>query len=377
MRIIDRYLLRQFAQVFAVCLVSITGLYVVIDAFGHLDELMTQASKRGGLLSLLAEYYGYRSLVFFERTSGVLALIAAMFTVTWIQRHNELAALLAAGIAKLRVLAPILLSAVAVSLIAVACRELVLPRVRDHLAANPQVLTGSEGRDVRARYDQRTGIFLDAQRVVVSQSKLDKPRFRLPSSLGQYGTRIEAGTAHYQQATATHPAGYLLQGVSKPADLAQRASLSSHGIPVVLTPKDAPWLKTDQCFVASDVEIEMLDGDKTWEQFASTWQLRRGLANPSLDFGANVRVAIHTRLVQPLLDTTLLFLGLPLILARDNRNMFLAIGLCLLVVAFFMFVVVMCQFLGTASLVSASLAAWLPLMIFVPAAVAASGPLTG
>ena len=80
-------------------------------------------------------------------------------------------------------------------------------------------------------------------------------------------------------------------------------------------------------------------------------------------------MAIHSRIVQPFLDITLLFLGLPLVVARDNRNVFVAIGLCMGLVGLFIVVKVACQQLGGAMFISPSLAAWAPLMVFVPAAV--------
>ena len=99
-------------------------------------------------------------------------------------------------------------------------------------------------------------------------------------------------------------------------------------------------------------------------------QLVRALRNPSLDYGADVRVAIHGRIVKPLLDLTLLFLGLPLVVTRENRNVFIAIGLCMLVTFAFTVAVIGLQKLGEASyLLSPALAAWAPLMIFVPLAV--------
>ena len=101
----------------------------------------------------------------------------------------------------------------------------------------------------------------------------------------------------------------------------------------------------------------------------------RGLRNPSLDFGADVRVSIHGRIVQPLLDMTLLFLGLPLVLTRENRNMFVAIGLCMVAVTMFMMIVLASQYIGAVSLVSPAFAAWLPLFIFVPVAVNLCEPL--
>src|SRR5687767_12649615 len=104
--IIDRYLLRQYFQVLAICFLSLIGLYVVVDAFGHLDHFVDYADERGNLLGIMASYYGYRSIAFFDKLSGVLALVALMFTVTWIQRHQEMTALMAAGIPRMRVLRP-------------------------------------------------------------------------------------------------------------------------------------------------------------------------------------------------------------------------------------------------------------------------------
>ena len=43
--IIDRYMLRQFVQVLVICFLSLIGLYIVIDAFGHLDHFVDYCRK--------------------------------------------------------------------------------------------------------------------------------------------------------------------------------------------------------------------------------------------------------------------------------------------------------------------------------------------
>ena len=68
MYILNRYLLRQFLQIFAICFASLTGLYVVIDGFGHLDHFSSFAEKEGNLMGVIAEYYAYHSLSFFDGT---------------------------------------------------------------------------------------------------------------------------------------------------------------------------------------------------------------------------------------------------------------------------------------------------------------------
>jgi lipopolysaccharide export system permease protein len=75
------------------------------------------------------------------------------------------------------------------------------------------------------------------------------------------------------------------------------------------------------------------------------------------------------------LDVLLLSLGLPLVLSRYNRNVFFAIGLCVVVVVGFYLVVLGSQYLGSSYLISPALAAWLPLLLFLPLAAWLSEPL--
>ena len=84
MTIFDRYLLRTFCKVLLVSFLSLTGLYVVIDTFNNLEEFLSYANQQGSLLGVLADYYGARVLSFFDRISGLLALLATIFTVTWL-----------------------------------------------------------------------------------------------------------------------------------------------------------------------------------------------------------------------------------------------------------------------------------------------------
>ncbi len=368
MTIIDRYLLRQFVQAFLICFLSLTGLYIVIDAFSNLDEFLRYADQHGSLLALLTEFYGYRSIFFFDRTSSVLALIAAMFTITWFQQHNELTALRAAGIPVRRVMVPLFVAASSISLVAAADRELVIPNLREQLSRNPKDLGGELAQEFKPRYDHETDILFRGHHSVAKTRSICDPNFLLPPGLDRLGRQLVAKTAYYKSPTKDRPGGYLLDGVTSPANVDSAAPVFLGDRAVVLTPRDTPWLKKDQCFVVSDVTFEQLTGGSQWRQLSSTAQLIRGLRNPSLDFGADVRVAIHARLAQPLLDITLLFLGIPLVLQQEQRNIFVAIGLCMAVVALFMLVVLASQYLGSIYLLPPAFAAWLPLIIFVPIA---------
>jgi len=374
MTIIDRYLLRQFLQNAVICFVSLMGIYVVFDAFSNLESFL-QFAKGIVLLKAMTAYYGYQSLYFFDRMSALLVLMSAMFTMAWIQRHHELTALMAAGISRVRVATPVMIAAVTITLLAVANRELAIPQLKEQLSKRPADLKGNVFEEIQSQYDDRTNVLIFGHHLIIDQKKIEKPEFFLahaPPALLAYGDSWTAAAAYYQPPSGGRPSGYLLSDVTQPKNLVQRPSLLLDGRAVLMTPHDNPWLKPDEAFFVSDVTIDELTPDTTMRRFASTSELIWGLKHRSIYFSPGVRVMIHSRMVQPFLDITLLFLGLPLVVARDNRNVFVAIGLCIGLVSLYFIVSIASQKLGENLLISPVLAAWLPLMIFVPAAVGMS-----
>ncbi len=377
MKILDRYLLRQFLQNFFICFCSLTGLYIVIDVFGQLDSFNTYATRNGKNLALvMVQYYGYHAIGFFDSTSGILTLVAAMFTIAMFQRYNEMIALQAAGIAKWRIIKIVVIAVLLFTALAAVNREVVMPAIRDHLrTGQAQDLGGEAAHEMAPRTDNKTDIILRGKQTFVKEQRIEKPAFALPVDLDDYGKQLVAAKAYYKPQNADHPSGYLLKGVTVPKQIASKPSLSLDGAPVLFTSHDYPWLAPDECFVASDVNFEYLANSEDWRRYASLPELVAGLHNPSLNCGSDVRVAMHARIVQPALDVVLLFLGLPLLLSRYSRNVFFSIGLCVSLVVGFYLVVFACQYLGSSYLISPAMAAWLPLMIFVPLAMWMSEPL--
>ena len=377
MQIIDRYLVRQFAKMLVICFLSLAGLYVVIDVFGNLEEFLDYAGREGSLLGVLVAYYGARLLSFFDLTSGLLTLVAAMFTMTLLERRNETTALLAAGVSRVRLVAPLAVAVVAVSMLAVANRELLIPQLRHRLTRNAQDLAGEASRRVHSTWDNRLGVFIDGESTDAQRRAIRQPQFLLPGGAHRWGRRLVADTAYYERANRDHPAGYRFENVQQPDRLGRLPSLVVDRTHVVYSPQDAAWLKPNECFVVSEVSFQQLLAGKSWHQFSSTAELIRTLHEDNDDYRAGVRVEVHARLVQPLLDVALLFLGLPLIASRENRNVFIATGLCIAIVLGFYVLVLGCHGLGASSLLlSPALAAWLPLIVLAPLAVVQGEKLT-
>jgi lipopolysaccharide export system permease protein len=376
MTAIDRYLVLVYAKVLLVSFLSLVGLYVVIDGAGNMDEFITYGNHDPvETAKVLGAYYTPRLLQFFDKTAGLLAMLSAAFVLTGISRTNELTALMAAGIAPSRVIRPLLGASLAVALLGAANREFGLPHVRDALSRNAQDWRGETGRKCTPRYDIRTDILVSGQATYANQKRLAAPLFSLPGELAAWGRRISADSAYYQTATVDHPAGYLLSAVKQPANLGQLGSRSLAGQPVLFAPSDTPWLKADECFVASIVTFEQLSIGGAWRQFLSTYELVTGLRGQTIEPGADVRLTLHSRFVRPLLDMSLVLLGIPLVLSRGSRNIFMAALVGLGLVAAVSVVNVACDVLGRNYLLSTTVAAWLPVLVFGPLAFTCARPL--
>lgn len=368
MAIYDRFLTILFFRVLLVLFTALCGLFMIVDFFDRLEEFIEIAETEGTLASVAIEFYLPRVLSFFDRISGLVSLIAAVFTVTWIQRNRELIAIYAGGIHLRRVIRPIVICVVAVAVFGIVNREILIPQYQHRLTRDTRNWFGADEIKIRPTYDRVTGTFLNGKSAVIADRKLISPQMQLPP--GQSGTinRVVAESAVYHPKSDDRPAGYLLTDVKVPDTLTGKADIVSENGPLMLLPDQNPWLEDDSCFLVSQISVDDLTRKDANSVYLSTTDLIRDFQNPSRHYNTTSRVLVHTRLIQPILDIAILFVGLPLVVTRGSQNVFLAIGLNLLLVVFF-FLVQLCSYaLGTEGIVSPALSAWLPLFIFAPMA---------
>jgi lipopolysaccharide export system permease protein len=373
--LIDRYIGRAQLHAFVIVFVSLAGLYFVFDAFTNMEEFISHAAESGSLAKLLATYYSARFVWFFDATSQVIALASAMFALSWLERHNELTALMAAGVSRWRIARPVIVFAAVVSLMAAVNRELVLPRIRETFARNAQDLDGTALQSFQARYDHRTDILFRGRGYRAAGSVIEAPSLLMPPELSEFGPQITAQTATWRPAADGTPAGYLLAGVQEPADVDRLPSLTLGGTPVVLTRPGAAWLSSNECFVVSDVTFEQLIGSANWSQFSPTLDLIRAIANPSLGVTGDIPLRVHARFTQPVLDMGLLLLGIPLVLGPTRRGVFAAVGGSIGMTVIFFLVVMGSHALALTDAVTPSLGAWLPVLLLGPLAAWSAQPM--
>jgi len=378
MTIVDRYLFKLFLKTFLICFLSFAGLYIVIHLFSNLDELVA-ISKRTGWGTLFYEFYLPRIAEMFDKTAGIITLVAAIFSVSLLQRRREMTAIEAAGITKARILRPIFISAIVIIGLAIVNREYVIPQVKDRLVRTPQTW-GDEGQiEMRVQHDLKSDVVLRGDQLFIGERRVSEADVQIPMSLKSELSRVHANWAIVEQANDMHPAGLWLHQVTIPEDLEQLRSIQNEeGETVVFMPSDQIWVTEGQCFVRCDFDVEQMAYGTKLAGYLTTKDMMAELRKPRKWFGHNQQINLHTRMLKPVLDLTLLMLGLPLVIGGIERNVFVSAGIVFWIIVAVQLTTMACSMLGASSMIQpAALAAWAPIAIFFPFAVVAMRRLKG
>jgi lipopolysaccharide export system permease protein len=336
-----------------------------------MDEINTYAERVGSMPLAFLQFYGPYAFLLFELTGAIVSLLALLFSVGLLRRTGELTALLSAGISHGRIMRPMLMAALVLTILAALNREFVLPRWQDQLSLRAQDLVTSKEKPLLPVYDRLAGVLIKGKGLLMLEQEIVSPAFKLHNRLPQVGSQLVAERARWVAATEQHPAGFVLVGVTQPKNIDSIASqqVSEHAF--VRTSFDTPWLQPQECFVASRVEFDFLQPGTAWMRMAKTSDLVRRVSNPAVYCSSDVRVTLHDRWLRPFLDFSLVVLSLSLVVGRKNRNMFVVTGYATLLVAFFFGMRTLFHTLGGNDyLIDPATAAWIPLLVLAPIAFA-------
>ncbi|MGC9453793.1 MAG: LptF/LptG family permease [Phycisphaerae bacterium] len=155
---LDRYVVRHFlvsAGLWFVVLMSlrtVTDLFVNIDRFAKVDTFST-------MLSNIGLYYGVQSFAYFTELGGIIVVAAAAFTLAKMNKTNELTAMLASGVSLHRVVWPIVLLSMGLSVLVILDQEIALPRLADRLVLDRDEMHQQEQFNIRLMADGRGSVW--------------------------------------------------------------------------------------------------------------------------------------------------------------------------------------------------------------------------
>ena len=380
LRILDRERYWAFLKAYLICFFALVGLYVVIDAFSNLDEFEEWADSTPQLFYNMGRYYLIKMSEMYDKLCGIITMMAAIFTVTWMQRNNELLAMLAAGISTQRIIRPVLISAVVVSSLAVVNQEWIMPPLATELQKTP---------DDNGVLKVKVYMQEDVNDVVIEGRDADRATRTITKMGATIPVRVAGKMMEISSAEATYippeytkapfNGGWLLRDARFLTPMPTTESLNNltHGVlskvddlsvyPPHMDPLDTFIARPNavNLFLKSDLTFATMTRSRHWYQYARTPDLIRSLSNPTnLGDRDDIQVFLHGRLIRPLLGLNLMLLSLPLVLGGTGRNMFVNLGMSLGTSGIFYSANFMSQYLGSHGVLSAELAAWAPLILF-------------
>lgn len=358
MKIMDRYLFMNFVVAYLICFVSLVGLYIVIDMFSNVDELLEDRAGTLVFLRRVATYYGVHSFEYFARLSPVITMIAAMTTLANLHRHNEIVAMLAAGIPTRRALVPILAGVMLVVGLGVLNREFVLPHYSLVLQRRHEDIDAKRAVQPSMQIDKDQVLF-QASAAYRQEKRIENVNITLPVEIAGSLQEVHCREAYHRTDPANGAQGWILVEPEPALDLT-----ASNG--------KVRRLASGETFVESNVTFEDMIRRSHWKSFAGTLELVRLLQREEIKDPQEVRILIHNRLMDPVIHLLLVLIGIPFVLQWERRNVYAGIAVAMGLCGAFFVAISAAGYIASYGYFDAVFAAWAPVFLFGPIAMALS-----
>lgn len=365
MRIIDRYIAKNFLYGYFIALFVMLGLFVTIDLFLNLDEF-AEYSDLGikVVLQNIVRYYSVHCCLWYKNMAGMVMVIAAVFSLTRMTRNNELVAVMASGMSLKRILAPILFLSLMLSGLMVIDQEFVIPKLSHELTRKHDKLLEENVYDLWFAGDDQ-GSLICTQKYEEKTKTLYNPliilREKIEGKENIYRVigRIQAAQAVYDAGLG----GWTLMG-------GQLLRLPAEGQEAALDQKPTPIAFYKSNLTAQDIPVRRREGFKELLSLRQLTELERNAGSRKTDL-ADLALQKNSRITDPIVNLIMLMVALPVLVCRDPKAMKTAIGVSFLTTASCFVVVFACKLFATEVVfgqIRPALWTWIPIFIFFPIA---------
>ncbi len=359
MKILDKYVAKNFLIGYAIAFCVLIGLRIIIDLFANLDDFTQHADLSTlTVMKNILVFYGLNITLYFREFAGMITVVAASFSFGKMVRSNELVAVMASGVSLKRVIGPIVLLALLLTGVLVIDQEFIIPPLADKLVRGHEDIPGQEAYNVWFISDGK-GSLISSRRFDVETSTLHNPtiitRRKIANSyIWEVTGRIDAEKAVYNSETGgwdLFNGRFIEKGSIK--GVQPKASYVSD-----ITPKDI--------LVRRKSEYKTL---LSWRQLADlVAQAEQGKIKGSLQLYSQK----HFRVTEPIINLVMLMVCLPILVCRDPKSMKSAVTISFAMVGACFVATFICKMLAPEADVSSffqiGFYAWLPIFIFLPIA---------
>ena len=348
MRLLSRYVLRSFTTTFVLIVLGMPFLFIIADVTDNIDTYI-ERGVTGGRLALA---YLYQLPLFVQYSFPIAALVATVFTIGGMTRHQELTAAKAGGVSFYRIFLPIGLMAALLSVAAFGLGELTpITLQRRAVLMGDQTMVRTGPRVNFVYQTEREGV-LTARRLDPATGELSQVVLERNGRGKEPGMHRMADRAVWKAKTGwTLQRGYVRR--LNPDGTEVTAHFDSLRVPgLVETPED----------LMGEPKPPEAMGYREMSRFIGAIERSGGDANP-------LKVERAQKLAVPLAVLIIVFFGAPLVTSSQRGGTAYGVGISLGVTIIYMLLFRVGKAVGTSGAVDPTLAAWFPNMLFATAGV--------
>jgi lipopolysaccharide export system permease protein len=375
MKILDRYIAKNFLYGYFISLFVMIGMFLTIDLFMNLDEfaeLLGMEDATGHEMTMMdvmanvVRFYSVRCALWYKDMAGMIIVIAAVFSLTRMTRNNELVAVMASGMSLKRILAPILLLSVLLTGLMVADQEFLIPKYAYELTRDHDELSYENAYSIWFVGDDSGSLFCSQQYDEKTQT-LHEPFIIMREPVAGRGDEIYRVTGKIRAASAVY-------------DDRRGGWVLTEGQRMLLGDGDLERLEGRQIesidfypsnLTAADIPVRKREGFKALLSLQQLTELENNPGVRTTDLAA-LALQKHSRVTDPIVNLIMLMVALPVLVCRDPKAMKTAILISFLTTLSCFLVVFICELFATEVFfgqIRPAIWAWTPIFIFFPVAI--------
>ncbi len=339
-KIFNRYLLSNFLSRILKLFLILYGLFFIMDFFfGH--EWKLQGMGTIGVIRII-EFFFLFTFRILDPILAILLLLCAVWTIIDLNKNNKLVALLTMGIEPKKILMPINIGIVLVSLCCFAVRECYIPNKacylglqRDKFVQHPTFF------DVKQTTDDSSRVSFEGEKIDIQEKQIINPIVSFQKNETSEVVTLKADSAFFCEADSNHPTGWLLKGGTSVSSGLENSffddETQSKTKRSVLFPSQESWLSEGEIFVVSEITPTLLVCGDQWFRYGSLGEFLHIKKSKSLQHAVTkLNIYFCQRVLRILVDSILCCVAIPLMFYRldSGARVMQSLGLVVICLGF-------------------------------------------
>lgn len=350
MILLHRHLLRSFIRPFFFCSVFFLAMFVVVDVLNQLDEFLTS----GAGLDAIGYYYAAMTPLILAQILPAAILLAALYALGILNRHNEITAMKSNGVSGFRILQPVFLAGLVISFGLFAMNETVTPQATVAASSIKYGLIKKKSHNINERSVQNVTLLADRHRMVFARELMIGTRSMYDVIILEHRSDMSLKSKTIARSGVYQDGRWVLYDVLE-YQVDERGNVVDK--PQTLDRKEIDLKESPETFLTQYAQPEQM----------SYWNLKRYIKGTRITgYRASNRllVELYEKISGPFVCLVMLLVSAPLALTSRRGGAMISIGVGLLVIVIFYSFAAVSSALGKGGVLPPFVAAWLPNLIF-------------